>query len=54
MVRVKCSFQESQKTKPIPIVFAFFSDFNLCFEEVRAALELYFFFSRFLLNSSKH
>jgi len=40
MVSKKLSFQERQKTKAIPIVFAIFNEFNIHFEGIAVALML--------------
>ena len=45
------TFQESHKTKPIPIVFAILKDFSHHFEGFLDILELWNFVSLFLLNS---
>ena len=40
IVRQNVTFQESQKTKPIPIVFAIFKDFSSHLEGVLFVVEL--------------
>ena len=47
----KWSFQESQKTKAIHIVYAIFNDFNIHFEGVAVALVLWNFISWFPFNN---